>query len=290
MTSQPLTARINAGFAAGRFHLATDPAMTIKAGATPAPTGSSALHLAELMSRDPALVCNLFRAANSAFYQGLPKVRTLGEAITRIGEPGAADVVARTRRDGALSPGKRFTPRYQPPLWQHSVGCALGASWLADRCGYRRLSDQAYLAGLLHDIGKWLLLAILEQFADDGESGVVLADQLFKEVLESMHVELGMRLATEWNFPDDLTRVIAGHHQSGLDSQDLLVSLVKLANQGCRKIGLGWDHDPDLVLPTTAEAQALGINELALAEYEIMLEDYFGLTDGARAGQAVSSG
>ena len=63
------------------------------------------------------------------------------------------------------------------------------------------------------------------------------------------------------------------------------MALVKLANKGCWKVGLGWKTGPDLVLPTTAEAQFLGINEIALAEYEIMLEDHFGLA----AGQPVRS-
>ncbi len=51
--------------------------------------------------------------------------------------------------------------------------------------------------------------------------------------------------------------------------------MVKLANKGCRKVGLGLEHHPELVLPTTGEAQFLGIDEIALAEYEIMLEDKF---------------
>ena len=49
--------------------------------------------------------------------------------------------------------------------------------------------------------------------------------------------------------------------------------LVRLASLACRKLGLGSPAEVDLVLPTTAEAQALGLDEIALAELEIMLED-----------------
>jgi hypothetical protein len=54
-----------------------------------------------------------------------------------------------------------------------------------------------------------------------------------------------------------------------------VVTLVRLTNLGCHKVGLGWKSDPDLILPTTAEAQCLDIDEITLAEYEIMLEDRY---------------
>ena len=66
---------------------------------------------------------------------------------------------------------------------------------------------------------------------------------------------------------------MADHHDDVLETQNIMVALVKLANKGCRKVGLGLEKTPDLVLPTTGEAQFLGIDEIALAEFEIMLED-----------------
>ncbi|MDH3998166.1 MAG: hypothetical protein OET90_04940, partial [Desulfuromonadales bacterium] len=58
-------------------------------------------------------------------------------------------------------------------------------------------------------------------------------------------------------------------------TQDIIVALVRLANKACSKIGLGLTVQPELILPTTAEAQFLGVNEIVLAELEIMLEDQF---------------
>ena len=69
--------------------------------------------------------------------------------------------------------------------------------------------------------------------------------------------------------------MVADHHAEELDTQNIVTALVKLANKGCRKAGLGLVQNPDLVLPTTGEAQFLGIDEIALAEFEIMLEDKF---------------
>jgi putative nucleotidyltransferase with HDIG domain len=162
-----------------------------------------------------------------------------------------------------------------PSLWLHAQGCALGAKWLAHRCGYQGLAEQAFLAGLLHDIGKQYLLALLEEIASCGDYNIPISDQLVMEVVATKHVELGLRMFEDWSLPETYREVVAEHHDDDWDRKNIVVALVKLANKGCRKVGLGLEHNPDLVLPTTGEAQFLGIDEIALAEYEVMLEDKF---------------
>lgn len=233
--------------------------------------------LAQLISHDPALACSLFHDANSSFYKGLQKAVTVSDAITRIGCEDTIRTIERACRFGQFSSQGHLIPRYLPPLWQHSLGCALGARWLAERCGYQALAEQTHLAGLLHDTGKLFLLVTLEEVAATENLGSVLADQLVDEVLATMHVEQGLKLAEKWHLPNEFAAVIGQHHEADLDNQDVIVALVRLANKGCHKLGLGWENDPGLILPTTAEAQFLGIDEIALAEFEIMLEDRFGL-------------
>jgi type IV pilus assembly protein PilB len=88
---------------------------------------------------------------------------------------------------------------------------AVGARWLAIRCGYQGLSEQAYLAGLLHDIGKHLLIAALKEIVRCGEFGIKLADSLVVEVLATMHIEQGVRLLEEWNLAKTYQDVVADH-------------------------------------------------------------------------------
>lgn len=228
-----------------------------------------------LCASDPALACHLFRAANSSFFMGLNQTRSFDQAITRLGQDQARDVLRQVCLANQTGERGALIPRYLPPLWQHAVGCAVGAEWLADRCGYQSLAQEAYLAGLLHDIGKLFLLASLQEIAASDNSALPLSDQIIHEVMVTMHVEQGLRLAAAWNLPDDFATVISRHHEATQDNQNITLALVKLANKGCCKIGLGWKQDRTLVLPTTAEAQFLGIDEIALAEYEIMLEDRF---------------
>lgn len=228
-----------------------------------------------LCASDPALACHLFRAANSSFFMGLNQTRSFDQAITRLGQDQARDVLRQVCLTNQTGERDALTRRYLPPLWQHAVGCAIGAEWLADRCGYQGLAQEAYLAGLLHDIGKLFLLASLQEIAACDHSTLPLSDQIIHEVMATMHVEQGLRLAAAWNLPEDFANVISRHHEATQGNQNITLALVKLANKGCCKIGLGWKQDRTLVLPTTAEAQFLGIDEIALAEYEIMLEDRF---------------
>lgn len=277
VTFKPLTELINDAIDAGKVYLPVYPAVAHQVDTVLSHGHRDTATLAKLISHDPVLACSLFRAANSSFYQGLHKVLTIDEAMTRIGMERTVEVIEGACRDGELCPQGRLIPRYLPALWQQALGCALGAHWLAHRCGYQALAEQAHLAGLLHDIGKLYLLATLEQISTCAGIDTVLADQLVEEVLENMHVELGLRLIDDWHLPNAFAVAVGRHHQAGLDAQELMVALVELANKGCRKVGLGRESDPHLVLPTTAEAQFLGIDEISLAEYEIMLEDRFGL-------------
>ena len=261
--------------AADRVKLPVHPQLAQKIIACLASEGADSKQLWVLVGHDPALLCNLFRAANSSFFAGLQKTLSIDEAVTRLGYSKASQVVELACQQSEASPQGELLTRYMPSLWQHAQGCALGAQWLANRCGYQGLADQAYLAGLLHDIGKQFLLAALEEITRGGELETILSDQLIREVIDSMHVEQGLRLFEEWHLPEVYKEVVADHHDEDLDTQNLVVALVKLANKGCRKAGLGLVRHPDIVLPTTAEAQFLGIDEIALAEFEIMLEDKF---------------
>ncbi|NJC88514.1 MAG: HDOD domain-containing protein [Desulfuromonas sp.] len=277
MTCKSLPLLISESIHSGQLPLPVHPDIARRIASLACLERPEAAVLGKLASHDPVLACTLFRAANSAFYQGLPKVVTLSEAITRIGAADALRELDRACGSGAAGCQGRWFTDYLRPLWNHSLGCALGARWLANRCGYQVLADQAHLCGLLHDTGKLFLLAALESIAGNGAADILPGSPLIEEVLASMHVETGVRMATAWNLPDDIAGVVGRHHEAELDGQELVLALVKLANKGCRKVGLGWQSDPGLVLPTTAEAQFLGIDEIALAEFEIMLEDQFGL-------------
>lgn len=273
MANRPLAEIIQQMSGADRVLLPAHPELAEQITACSAKPGAGSSHYWSLVSADPSLVCALLREANADFYAGLQKTLTIEEVVTRLGRDRACRVVQRAC--GAIVTPAEGGPlsRYLPRLWQHARGCALGAQWLAERCGGQGLACRAYLAGLLHDMGKLFLLAALEDIATSCEGNMELSDPLIREILATMHADQGLRLCEAWSFPEVYKKVVAEHHDEQLDTGDMVLVLVQLANKTCRKIGLGLDRQPDIVLPTTGEAQFLGVDEMALAELEIMLED-----------------
>jgi len=73
--------------------------------------------------------------------------------------------------------------------------------------------------------------------------------------------------------PEVYCEVVAGHQGDTWDHGNALLAMVRLANQTCRKMGIGMHSDPNLMLFAGAEAQMLGLKEIALAELEIVVED-----------------
>ena len=275
MANRALAEIITEMIAADRVRLPVHPQLFGQVMAYLAKNDLRSNRLWPLVGKDPALVCRLLRAANTSFYAGLPKTLSIEETVTRLGHDQSLRIVQEICRNSDHHAGGKLVSSYLPGLWQHAQGCALGARWLARRCDYVPLAEYAYFAGLLHDIGKFVLLAALQTVVSGSDPDMALSASLVREVLSTMHVEQGLRLFDEWHLPEVYRTVVLEHHAEEFEPQNTMVALVRLANSGCRKIGLGLDKNPDMALPTTAEAQFLGIDEIALAEFEIMLEDRF---------------
>jgi HD-like signal output (HDOD) protein len=123
-------------------------------------------------------------------------------------------------------------------LWLHSHACALGCKAVAMSTGQLNLADQAYMAGLLHDIGKLYLLKALERIINNGELAIVLEKELLQNIFSEMHVDFGCRLMDHWNLPGIYRTVVADHHAEQFDSANLLLAIVRMVNFNSRKFNL----------------------------------------------------
>ena len=226
-----------------------------------------------LISADTGLVSQVLRVANSSYYSGLSKVGTIQEAIVRLGSREVASIaMVATQQDQYRSSDPRYNSIMQT-LWKHAFCCAAGSKWLAIKSGYDTLAQEAFLAGLLHDIGKLFLLRVMEEVCQSKQLQVGATPAIVGEVLSSMHVEQGHLLMKQWLMPEVYCEVVAGHEGEAWDHGNALLAMVRLANQTCRKMGIGMHSDPHLMLFAGAEAQMLGLKEIALAELEIVVED-----------------
>lgn len=234
--------------------------------------------VARLILQDQVLAGQILRVANSAFFSGLKKVGTIREAIIRLGAKQVLNCVMLVTQKNLYQSRNPEIHRQLVALWEHALGSAVGTQWLMERLGYRELSQEGFLVGLLHDIGKLFLLNVVESLHHSGKFHMDLSSALVREILDSLHCEYGCRLLQQWNLPEIYISVTRDHHAEPPDQHNIILLALRIANQTCKKLGLGLSHDATLVLAVIPEVHALGIKEITLAELEIAMEDASGLS------------
>jgi len=105
------------------------------------------------------------------------------------------------------------------------------------------------MAGLLHNIGQLVILRVNELSANKQLGGGPLPENLLNELLNSnMHNAMGYVLMKRWNLPDEYCIVARDHHREPYDSDNILLTIVRLADQACEKLGIGLRSDSSIAL------------------------------------------
>jgi HD-like signal output (HDOD) protein len=227
----------------------------------------------KLIVSDQSLTTQVLRTANSSFYSGLKKAGTIREAILRLGTTEVANLVSLAAQREGFRSGDPLVGGLMVRLWRHAVGCAIGSQWLALQLNFVALAAEAFTAGLLHDVGKLLLLKVIALVRRAERAGASVSDAFVHEILDTLHAEQGYLLTQRWNLPEAYCHVVRAHHDAEFNTNDTLLILVRMADKACNKLGIGLRTDPALSLETTPEANLLGLNEVSLARLEIKLED-----------------
>ena len=226
-----------------------------------------------VLSQDPAIASQVLRVANSAFYAGLSSVATITTAVMRLGLDQLVSLAVAMSQQGQFTAKDPQVQLLMRKLWQHSVAVAFGSRWLAERAGYRSQATECFMAGLFHDIGKLLILKVLDDLRRRGEWPHALPESLVQELLASLHAEQGARLIRQWNLSPLYAEVARTHNDPNADEGNPVHLIVRLVNQACTKLGINLYQQEGIVLAASAEASALGVKEVVLAELEIVLED-----------------
>lgn len=225
-----------------------------------------------IISGDQSLSSQVLQMANSAFYKGLVEVTTVKSAIVRLGMREVGRITLISSAKNQFQSRDREHKLIMRKLWQHSIGCGMGAKWLANRCDLEELESEAFFAGLFHDVGKLFVLMVIEQMKRKNKK-LRTSHALLAEAMTSLHASQGYKLMNTWNIPEKYCVVARDHHGKDFDNKNLLLALVRVANRICAKLGIGLKNEPNLVVSSTEESQILNLTELDLAELEIVLED-----------------
>ncbi len=164
-----------------------------------------------LVHRDPPLAVRLIQLANSAASAPVTGIATLEAAMARMGADrvrALATALAVTRVFVPTEPGQRR-------LWSHSIETAVVSAEIARQCGNVD-TETAYLAGLLHDIGRFVMLEHASEElrrvdAREWESPQQLVDSDLA-VFRFTHCSLGKLACEHWGLPPAIGYVAEHHH------------------------------------------------------------------------------
>lgn len=170
--------------------------------------------LGSIIEQDQALTARLLRIANSPYY-GFPRqISTIELAIVLLGFDAVKEIVL-TFLLHSLTAKVHSTILDTLQFWQYSVFCAVTARFLSRRFGYR-VSSEAFVTALLHDIGVLVLASVApEEYLKVREKqknlGLSLVDAE-SAILGATHATIGGWIARRWNLPDALVHAIEQHH------------------------------------------------------------------------------
>ncbi len=204
---------------------------------------STASLLGLVISRDEALASRVLRIANSAFYGVSRKINTISEAVTIIGFDGIKNLALALSMRGVY---KSFGLLEQL-LWDHSVGVAITAQLAAAHVHVKQ-KEEVFMAGLLHDVGKVILLnqekekytRVIQMVYNDDFTFTAAEEEVFG----FNHAIVGSLVIKKWNFPDFLVSIARYHndipsYKDGDSYISLMLALVNFADLLCNKLGIG---------------------------------------------------
>lgn len=208
---------------------------------------SSAPDVERVIMLDQAMASRILRLVNSAYYGFPRKITTISQAVVILGFMTVKNLVLSISVSDMfirLGSNRVFN---RSELWRHSVGVAVAARILARRMRFPQL-EEAFMAGLLHDVGK----VVLDHYFPDEFSQVLHVTQerevsiyeAERQVLGISHAVVGRWIADRWNLPQLLVEVINYHHQP-FENKDYwaTTALVHAADVLTRQAGIGSGGD-----------------------------------------------
>jgi putative nucleotidyltransferase with HDIG domain len=218
--------------------------------------------LEKLIRQDQVLASRLIKIANSAYYRGVSETVSLRDALSRIGLRIAKDAILSSTIQGQIFDARGFEDVLKN-LWQHSSAVATISRYLANKIGVD--AEYAHIAGLLHDMGKPVLLnSFLElqkkkflvnspksaqtnliKTADSssGQEVVLPPEQvhfILNRIFEEYHTTVGALVASRWKFPNVVVEIIRFHHDyEKSQNARTMVTVVYAANLLSHYFGFG---------------------------------------------------
>ncbi len=195
--------------------------------------------IAALLEQDPVLTADTLRIVQSSAFEGNSPIRTINEALVRLGLRRASELFFRAALEAKLFRCSRAEAVFER-LRKHSIAVADLSRLICGKTAFPE--DSAYLCGLLHDVGiAGCLLAIGCDKSDQIESF-----EAIWPTISMVHGEVALHLAVLWNLPEEL-RLVLSHHLAFSSTAPVhpLAAITYLAEFFARESGMGFADEND---------------------------------------------
>lgn len=224
--------------------------------------------VAHAIMLDPALSTKVLRMANSAFYGRLTKAETVTQAVVTLGFSAVKTVALAASVVDHVLPETGVPGLSWRSFWQHCVATGAAAEIISTHLtGTRRGGESAFVAGLLHDVGK---LIIARNSPDQFAKAVWIAtdtnaDMCFAErkIFGTDHAMVGALLAQEWRIPEAIGLPIGQHHNLDPGASPGVIA-VRGANLLAKAMYGGYLTDCAVQVTAEEVIRASGLDEATL--------------------------
>jgi putative nucleotidyltransferase with HDIG domain len=217
--------------------------------------------LIALLERDPMLAGQVLKVANSPIFRGRDAETSLRSAVLRLGLKNLGEVVFELALHMRVFRSAEYSDLMEN-LRRHSTACANVCRLLASKAGQD--PENAFLCGLLHDIGTAAILIVL---GERRKSEPPLEGAVLDEVVRQTHEDVSGMLVRLWKLPGDVVEVVSHHHaRQAVESAPLLSSVVVVADVLSTKFGFSVDFGRGPCDGTDRETYALACQKLKLDE------------------------
>ncbi len=210
--------------------------------------------IADLLKRDASLSAHVLRIVNSPVYSPRAQIVSLQQAVARVGAVKIREIALVIACKTGVFKAKGYEQEIDG-VFRHCIGTALFAQEIARNT--RNNVEDAFLCGLLHDVGRPVLLQALvtllknEKVNADREAVLALVAEL--------HEAAGSALAKAWALPDTVVTALAKHHAPKPELESVPVRIVALAD---RFAHLALEAGPGLSCEAVAGHPSLGALEI----------------------------
>lgn len=224
------------------------------------------MDLARVISMDPMLTAKILKTANSPYYAPAQAIVNVTQAVTRVG--------FRALRNLVLVECLPFRNRQGPAdpvalgVWEHLVATGIGSRILAPRMG-GVLAEDAFVAGLLHDIGKSVLAVAKGKDYAELVAEAQQGDRTFAELEQARygftHADAGASVLKMWQLPEAVIEGVRWHHDVQSGPSPKMWAGVVVASRASHALGLGLENRPGLEIAACPEAELLKLGPVETA-------------------------